>query len=281
MTLQKFIYVTNYVVRYLDTGPPPSNDSNILILLHGIGSSSDVWIRVIPTLSKHYRLINPDIIGFGYSDKPITEYTIDFFIDFFKGFLDNLHISRASILGWSILGSDIATEFAIRFSGNNINNENIVEKLILVSPSGQMRTSSTSSMLDSYVISAQAPTYCNAYTAFRYMVHDPSFMCEYTVIDFVNIMRLPNAKYAFLSAWESLKHAPKIKGRAYRIDCPTLRVRGINDKIIPIDYLDDYNEIPQIEIEVIDNCGHIPHIEKPITFSKIVLSFLGDSYHGN
>jgi pimeloyl-ACP methyl ester carboxylesterase len=106
-------------------------------------------------------------------------------------------------------------------------------------------------------------------------------MCEYTVIDFVNIMRLPNAKYAFLSAWESLKHAPKIKGRACRIDCPTLRISGKNDKIIPIDYLDDYNEIPQIEIEVIDNCGHIPQIEKPITFSKSVLSFLRNSYHEN
>ncbi|MDQ5842004.1 MAG: alpha/beta fold hydrolase, partial [Thermoproteota archaeon] len=88
-TPQKFTNVNGYTIRYLDYGPP---DAKILILLHGIGASAERWSRVIPTLSKYFHLIIPDIIGFGYSDKPAVEYTMDFFVDFFRTFLDNLNM---------------------------------------------------------------------------------------------------------------------------------------------------------------------------------------------
>src|ERR671933_638090 len=64
---------------------------------------------------KHYRLIIPDIIGFGYSDKPAVEYTIDFFIEFFEGFLKNLNIHKPYIAG-SSFGGHLGAEFAIRFN---------------------------------------------------------------------------------------------------------------------------------------------------------------------
>ena len=46
-----------------------------------------------------FRVIVPDIIGFGYSDKPTVEYTMDFFIEFFEEFIDNVHIHRPIIIG--------------------------------------------------------------------------------------------------------------------------------------------------------------------------------------
>ena len=64
-TSQKFTNVNGYMIRYLEGGPP---DGKVLILLHGLGASAERWSRVIPTLSTDYRVIAPDIIGFGYSD---------------------------------------------------------------------------------------------------------------------------------------------------------------------------------------------------------------------
>jgi 2-hydroxy-6-oxonona-2,4-dienedioate hydrolase len=92
---QKYANVNGYMIRYLEAGSP---DRKILILLHGLGASAERSSYVIPTLSKYFHLIIPDIIGFGYSDKPAVDYTLDFFIDFFKSFLDNLGISKASII---------------------------------------------------------------------------------------------------------------------------------------------------------------------------------------
>ena len=261
--LQKFTNVNGYRIRYLEDGP---RDCKTLILLHGMGASAERWSRVIPTLSRDYRIIAPDIIGFGYSDKPAVEYTMDFFVDFFKLFLDNLGISKASIIG-SSLGGHIATEFAIRFN-------HMVEKLVLVSPAGMMRKSSPT--LDRYIMSALYPEHQRVYEAFSEMVYDSNTINQEILMDFINRMSLPNAKYAFMSTLLGIRYAPDLRGRLSSITAPTLLMWGENDTTIPLaEYSNQYNGIPNMEeIVVIKNCRHIPHVEKPATFNRIVLRFL-------
>jgi len=261
--LQKFTNVNGYRIRYLEDGP---RDCKTLILLHGMGASAERWSRVIPTLSRDYRIIAPDIIGFGYSDKPAVEYTMDFFVDFVKLFLDNLGISKASIIG-SSLGGHIATEFAIRFN-------HMVEKLVLVSPAGMMRKSSPT--LDRYIMSALYPEHQRVYEAFSEMVYDSNTINQEILMDFINRMSLPNAKYAFMSTLLGIRYAPDLRGRLSSITAPTLLMWGENDTTIPLaEYSNQYNGIPNMEeIVVIKNCRHIPHVEKPATFNRIVLRFL-------
>lgn len=260
-TPQKLAYVNDYAIRYLDNGPA---DGRTLVLLHGIGASAERWSRVIPTLSKYFRVITPDIVGFGYSDKPTVEYTMDFFLDFFNVFLDSLDISKASMVG-SSFGGHLATEFAIRFNRK-------IDRLVLASPAGMMRTSTPT--LDGYIMAALYPTYENAFKAFKEMAHDPDAVNEEIVMDFVNRMRLPNAKYAFMSTLLGMRYAPKLQGRLGKIISPTLLVWGDSDRMIPVQYSKEYTEIPDSEIVVIKNCGHTPYVEKPMTFNKLVLKFL-------
>ncbi len=260
-TSQKVTYVNGYAIRYFDYG---SRDSEPLILLHGIGASAERWIRIVPTLSKYFHIIAPDIIGFGYSDKPTVEYTMDFFIDFFQEFLSNLNITKTSLIG-SSFGGHLATEFAIRHNRK-------IDKLVLASPAGMMRTSTP--VLDSYIMAALYPTYENAAKAFKDMAYDPNIVDEGTLLDFVNRMRLPNAKYAFMSTLLGMRYAPKLQGRIGKIISPTLLIWGDSDKMIPVQYAKEYNEIPDIKLLVIKDCGHTPYVEKPMTFNKIVLKFL-------
>jgi 2-hydroxy-6-oxonona-2,4-dienedioate hydrolase len=268
-TPQKFTNVNGYTIRYLDyeLSDGKTNGNKTLILLHGIGASAERWSRVIPTLSRYYHVIIPDIIGFGYSDKPAVEYTMDFFVDgFFKVFLDNLGVSKANIIG-SSFGGHVATEFAIRFN-------RMVEKLVLVSPAGMMKTSTPT--LDRYIMAALYPVYEHVYEAFNEMAYDShDAVNEEIVMDFVNRMRLTNAKYAFMSTVLGIRYAPKLQGRLSNITAPTLLVWGDNDRMIPMQYAKEYtDEIPENKLIVIKNCGHTPYVEKPITFNKIVLRFL-------
>jgi 2-hydroxy-6-oxonona-2,4-dienedioate hydrolase len=259
---QKFANVNGYRIRYLEAG---SSNSKILILLHGIGASAERWSRVIPALSKDFHLIVPDIIGFGYSDKPAVDYTMDFFVDFFKSFLENLGISKASIIG-SSLGGHVATEFAIRFN-------HMVEKLVLVSPAGMMRKSSP--ILDKYIMAALYPEYPRVYKAFSEMVYDSNTINQEILLDFINRMNLPNAKYAFMSTLLGIRYAPDLRGRLSNITAPTLLVWGGDDTTIPLaEHASQYKGIPNMEeIVVIKNCRHIPPVEKPATFNRIVLRF--------
>jgi len=262
-TPQKFTNVNGCRIRYLEVGSP---NHKTLILLHGIGASAERWSRVIPGLSKYFHLIIPDIIGFGYSDKPAVEYTMDFFVDFLKVFFDNLSISKASILG-SSFGGHVATEFAIRFN-------HMVEKLVLVSPAGMMKTSTPT--LDRYIMAALYPEYRRVYEAFSEMVYDSNTINQETLMDFINRMNLPNAKYAFMSTLLGIRYAPRLTGRLSNITAPTLLMWGEDDTTIPLaECAHQYNGIPNMEeLVVIKKCGHIAPIEKPATFNRIVLRFL-------
>jgi len=257
------------IIRYLAYGP--ENSDKTLILLHGLGASAERWSSVIPTLlssprTKGYRIIIPDIIGFGYSEKPAADYTIDFLIDdFLTPFLEKLHISNASIVG-SSFGGHLATEFAIRFSDR-------VEKLILVSPAGMMRDSN--STLQRYVEAACEPKYQRVYEAFREMVYDPSIVTQGMVMDFINIMKLPNALHAFMSTLYNLKYAPDLRNRLYNITAPSLIVWGDNDRMIPLQgYAHQFNGIPNTIINklliVIKECGHLVSLERPDMLGKTI-----------
>ena len=264
--------INGYAIRYLDydnanyssSSANHHNNNNVLILLHGIGASAERWLPVSSTLSKYFRLIVPDIIGFGYSDKPTVQYTMDFFLEFFQGFLENLSIDKASIIG-SSFGGQLATEFAIRFAKRT-------EKLVLAAPAGIMRSSTP--VLDQYIMAALYPTYDNALKAFMDMAYDPSSVTEDTVRDFVNRMRLPNAKYAFMSTLLGMRESETLPGRLSKILAPTLLIWGDKDRMIPLQYAKEYNEIPHSNLVVIKDCGHTPYVEKPIAFNKAILKFL-------
>lgn len=255
----------DYIIRYLDyIDPQDLRNKDILVLLHGLGASAERWLKVVPMLSKHYRLVIPDIIGSGYSDKPTVEYTIDFFLEFILDFLGKLRIERMNLVG-SSFGGFIAAEFAIRFA-------NRVNKLILAAPAGIMRSSTR--VLDQYIMAALYPTHDNALRAFKEMAFDPRIVSDDTIKDFVNRMRLPNSKYAFMSTLLGIKDSPNFLPRLARITSPTLGIWGENDKMIPPHYAQELETIPNYELVLMENCGHTPYVEKPSEFSNIVLRFL-------
>jgi 2-hydroxy-6-oxonona-2,4-dienedioate hydrolase len=261
----KLIEVNGYTVRYLRyANLKATPKKGTLVLLHGIGASADRWLCVAPTLSRYYQLIIPDIVGFGYSDKPTIGYTMDFFVKFFEDFLRKLEVARLSIIGTSF-GGYLATEFTIR-------NLEKVDKLILAAPAGAMRTSTR--VLDQYIMAALYPTYENASRAFRDMAYEPGGVSEETIRDFMNRMRLPNAKYAFMSTLLAIRDSKDLSGRLSKISVPTLLIWGANDRMIPLTYSREYTKIPNSQLTIIDNCGHTPFVEKPAEFNNIVLNFL-------
>jgi 2-hydroxy-6-oxonona-2,4-dienedioate hydrolase len=244
-----------------------SSIKKVLILLHDIGFSAEIWLHIVPELSKYFRVIIPYIVGLGYSDKPTVEYTTDFFLESLKGFVDNLSIDKFSIVGASF-GGYLASEFAIRYN-------NRIEKLVLAAPAGMMRSSAHH--LDQYIMAALYPTYQNAHKSFREMVYDSSVITEDIIRDFLNRRRLQNAKYAFMSILLGLANSRRNKRRLSEVLSPTLLIWRDNDKVIPLQYAIEYDsEIPNCTLVVISFCGHLPYIEKPLEFSNEVLKFLSD-----
>lgn len=263
-TSAKEIQVHGNKIRYLDFDNLSSKKNENLVLLHGIGASAERWSNVIPFFYKHFRVIVPDIIGFGYSDKPTVEYNMPFFVKFLENFLNSLGVKKASI-GGSSFGGLVAAEFAIK-------NTNMVNKLILVSPAGTMKSSTKT--LEEYILAALYPTHDNAWRAFINMAFDPRTVKEQTIEDFIDRMKLPNAKYAFMSTMIGIRNTTNLSSRLNKILSPTIIVWGEQDEMIPVKNAEEYRNIPNSNLQVIPKCGHTPFTEKPEVFSKIAIDFL-------
>ena len=93
-------------VAYRDEGR-----GEVVLLIHGIGSSSNTWSGVIPLLAKKYRVIAPDLLGHGQSDKPRGDYSVGAFAVVLRDLLDELGVTRVTVVGHS-LGGGIAMQFA-------------------------------------------------------------------------------------------------------------------------------------------------------------------------
>ena len=258
--VEKSIKIDGNKIRYITEG---SSDRNLL-LIHGLGASAERWEGVIPQFAKDYRVIVPDLIGFGLSDKPMIDYTTDYLSEFVSKFLAKIDVGPISIIG-SSLGGQIAVDYSH-------NNTNDVEKLVLVSPSGIMKH--TTPALDAYIMAALYPTNDSASYAFQVMSGRKD-IDEKTINGFVERMKLPNAKMAFMSTLLGLKDADIITTKLESINSPTLIVWGENDPVIPVKYAESFvSGINDCRFVKMLGCGHTPYVEKPEKFFDIVSEFL-------
>jgi pimeloyl-ACP methyl ester carboxylesterase len=118
----------SYRMAYMDVAPSKPNGEAV-ILLHGKNFNGYYWRDVIAALSKEgYRVIVPDQIGWGKSDKPVVHYSFPLLASNTKKLLDTLGITKVNVVAHS-MGGMLATRFAVMYP-------NIVSKLVLENPIG-------------------------------------------------------------------------------------------------------------------------------------------------
>ena len=257
---EKFVKIDDNKIRYLESG----SSTRTIVLVHGLGASAERWKYVIPYFNTSYRVIVPDLIGFGYSDKPIADYTPQFFTEFLSKFLKKVGIKKSNIIG-SSLGGQISVEYATK-------HKDAVEKLVLVSPSGIMKE--TTPALEAYIMAALYPSRDNAKTAFQMMSRSRK-IDPHIIDDFVKRMLLPNAKMAFMSTLLGLKNSDPLTKKLLKISVPILMIWGELDPVIPIIHADSIvSSIQDCRFYRMDGCGHTPYVDNPKKFSELVLDFL-------
>ena len=263
---ENFVSIDGNKIRYLDSG----GSKEPLVMVHGLGAGSERWEMAFPFLRKKYRLIAPDLIGFGLSDKPPVDYTMDFFVDFFGKFLNNMGFEKTKIIG-SSLGGQISAEFTSA-------NSDIVKKLVLVSPSGIMKHSTPA--LDAYVLAALYPSEESAKNAYQLMAGEVEFelspeVASRIISRFVERMQLPNAKMSFMSTLLGLKNADVITSKLKSITTPTMVVWGEKDPVIPVKYGEEFaSSISNCTFHRMPDSGHTPYVDSPEKFAEIVHKFL-------
>jgi pimeloyl-ACP methyl ester carboxylesterase len=257
-----FITVFGAKVHYVDAGT-----GSPVILLHGLADDIGVWESVMPALAAKHRVIALDQIGFGRSDKPLLSYRVTTFVDFLDGFLNELKIDRASLVGNS-LGGWIAASYTLAHPER-------VERLVLADAAGYLALAKT---MDPRVLAALRAA---SRDDIRYLgplaFHNKRF---YEDLDLAFKQRVTAGDgYTINQVLDSIIRGEDVlDGRLGAIHKPTLIVWGHEDKLIPLNFAERFHkEITGSRLEVIDNCGHMPQVECPDEFTRMVLEFLGDA----
>jgi pimeloyl-ACP methyl ester carboxylesterase len=256
----KEITVFGQKIHYVEAGAGPT-----VILLHGLGGSAQAWQLNVGPLGEKFHVFVLDQIGFGKSDKPLVNYRIRTYVDFLDQFCKQLKIERASLVGNS-MGGWIAAAFTAAFPDR-------VDKLVLVDAAGYAPPKD----LDTRVFYGLNPTTREGMKILAAKVfYNKAFLTD-AAIDAAIAARLGAGDgYTIKSITESI-----IRGEDFLDDTvktikrPTLIVWGREDGLVSLAEGERFNkDIAGSQLVVIDQCGHVPNIEKATEFNAAVIKFL-------
>lgn len=257
-----------YRIHHIDVGAGPA-----VVFLHGSGpgaSGHSNFKGNYPWLAaRGYRCIVPDLIGFGFSDKPNdVDHPLSFFVECVKQTLDAIGVETCCLVGNS-LGGAVAIGLALEYP-------ELVEKLILMAPGGMsnreeyLQMPGMQKMFEVY--SAGEPiTHSVMKELFTFgLTHDPKYTTDELVAERLQIMAAMNGHVMMTM------DIPNLAERLAELSCPVLAFWGTNDRMMPDNGIMALTRnCSQLKFIILSECGHWVMVEYADMFNKECLSFLG------
>ena len=254
------ITVGTVKTAYLQAGNGPA-----VICLHGAGAGAVTWYPSLGALAEKYRVIVPDIIGYGESDKPDGAYDRPFFAAWLRDFMQALGIARAHIVGLS-QGGAIALQLALE-------NPELVDKLVLVDSAAlgaQPSLLSFISMLWMNLLPSDAASRFQS----RFLLNDTAKRAPAHRHYSVEVLKKLGGKQAF-SQGRGAAVAPMAEAELQCIDHQTLIVWGEDDNFFPMSHGQAAAEkMPNASFQSVPGAGHLPLMDQPEIFNQALLKFL-------
>ncbi len=248
-------------IHYFDIGSGP-----VVVLLHGLGSRKEDWLPVLEPMAQKCRLLVPDQIGFGRSDKPLLDYSVQTWVDFLNEFLRQLKVEKASLVGES-LGGWIAALYVAEIGGGA--HLIPVEKLVLVDAAGLKQDQPIPDLNPSSLAAMRG--------VMEAVFYDTSWVNEDALRKIFTDKLAVHDGYTVRSfLGNPTREKERLDDRLGSIKVPTLVTWGKQDKLLPISAGERYAAgIAGAKMVSFEKCGHVPPIEKTEEFLAAVMAFLG------
>jgi pimeloyl-ACP methyl ester carboxylesterase len=258
---------THYELGGPENGKP-------VVLVHGFSTPYFIFENTFKFLTNSgFRVLRYDLFGRGYSDRPQVDYDIHLFVRQLKNLLDVLGLKKVNLVGLS-MGGPITASFISE-------HPEYVEKHVLIDPAGaeQVKVPLVIEALKMPIFGELALGLFGNATMLKGIasdLFDPEAV-EHFQSQFKVQMQYKGFKCAILSTIRNgmLGSFYEAYARVGSLQKPTSLFWGTDDKTVPFEHSKVIMKaIPQIEFHAIDQCGHIPHYEKPEVVNPILLEFL-------
>ncbi|MDR7077776.1 2-hydroxymuconate-semialdehyde hydrolase [Neobacillus niacini] len=265
----KYIDVKGVKTHYHEDG-----QGEVILLIHGSGPGVSAWANwrlVFPILSQHFHLYAPDVVGFGYTDRPERiKYSIDVWADQMIDFVETIGETKISIIGNSF-GGAIALNIAKK-------RPDLIKRLILMGSMG----------IDHQIyegldrVWGYTPSFENMKDLIKLFTFNQSIAEN---DDLVEMRYRSSMQEGFQESFSSMFPRPRqqyVSAMALsieqlgKINFPVLLIHGRDDRVIPLQDT-SYKlalALPNAELHVFPECGHWVQIEKTKEFAGQVIEFL-------
>jgi pimeloyl-ACP methyl ester carboxylesterase len=270
------IVLHGHRVFYRGAGTGP-----VVVLVHGITSTSATWATVLPALAERYTVIAPDLLGHGESAKPRGDYSLGAYASGIRDLLLALGHGRATVVGHS-LGGGVAMQLAYQFPEH-------CDRLVLVASGGLGRGITpllrAASLPGSELV---LPLLANEQLlgAGRAVGRLLGRLGLRVQTDLGEVLRGHaslsdgEARAAFLHTLRTI-----VDPRGQRVDAsdrlylaqalPFLIIWGERDPIIPVEHAHEAHRlVPGSRLELFPTAGHFPHLDDPLRFVRLLIDFI-------
>jgi len=245
-----------------------------VILIHGSGPGVTAWANwrlVIPALATKFRVVAPDIAGFGYTERKAgVEYKLDFWVEHLVAFMDALGIAKARFVGNSF-GGALTLAITARYPER-------VERFVLMGSAG------TSFKLTPGLeaVWGYEPSIDNMDKIVRSFAYDTGFITADLVKSRYEASVRPGFHETYSQMFQEPRQ-PKIEALATpddqirAIKQRALLLHGRDDKIVPLEAsLRLHQLLTHADMHIFGECGHWTQIERKDDFARIVMEFFAD-----
>jgi len=255
-----------------------------VVLLHGggIDSARLSWELLLPVLAQTHRVFAADWPGYGDSDKPQADYSMDYYIQFLAALMAAWGLDQASLVGIS-LGGGVALGYTLRAPEH-------VARLVLV---------------DSYGLQSKAPLHQLSYllvklplfnaltwalvrrsramlrASLQGLLHNPGAVTEALVDQALLEVQKPGAARAWMvfqnseMLWRGARTC--YLERLGELTAPTLIIHGRQDRAVPLSCAEQaHTRIQGSQLQILEGCGHWPQRDHPDEFNRLVADFLAE-----
>jgi 4,5:9,10-diseco-3-hydroxy-5,9,17-trioxoandrosta-1(10),2-diene-4-oate hydrolase len=256
---------SDYELHLREVGEGPA-----VVFVHGSGpgasATSNFKQNVTPIAAAGYRCVLPDMVGFGWSSKPVgIDYTLDLFATTLIELLDQLRLERCVMVGNS-LGGAIALRVAILQPER-------VSRLVLMGPGGiesretYFKMPGIQKMVSGFV--GEGFDKAGLRKLLELLTFDPRVVTDELLDERWNVMRTqPKDVLARMIVPDQTPELAKIR-------CPVLGFWGMEDQFCPASgYEKILRACPGSRFEMLARCGHWAMAEYPELFNRHVIEFL-------
>jgi len=256
--------------NYHDMGP-----GSPVVLIHGSGPGVSAWANwrlALPELARTRRALAPDMVGFGYTDRPDgIRYTLDLWVEQALGFLDALDLEQVDLVGNSF-GGALSLALAIRHPQR-------VRRLVLMGSAG-LKFELTPA-LDA--VWGYTPSVQNMKTIMNWFAYDASLLSD----DLARLRYEASIRPGVQEAWDAMFPAPRQRwidalaspeDQVAALPHETLVIHGREDQVLPLSTSLRLSQlIPRAQLHVYGRCGHWTQIEHAARFVRLVDDFLSEA----